>query len=261
MRPRSRPYRRVLLLIGVAVAAPSPTLAQVNIEALRQDDPPLGRSGSFTGNLTISTGNVDFIQLGLNGRHYVVDSTATTLFVGNGGIGLVGRSRFASSGLLHLRRTYAWHDWVSPEWYLQMNYDRSQNLAFRVVAGSGIRTAVAEGEWGQFGAGAALMLEHERLDLPDTALHPRETNALRLSSFLTTKLTPTETLVITSTTYVQPEIGAFSDLRILENFRLAATVTERVSITISFDLRYDSDPPDAIARLDSTLRTGITYAY
>lgn len=262
---RRRTSRRALHAVAVTAAAwllaTPPLLAQVNIEALRRDDPPLGRSGSFDGSLTVRTGNVDFVQLGLGGRHYVVDERSTTLLVGEGGIGFLSRDRFASSGLFHLRRTYRLGTWVSPEWYTQANYDRAQRLRFRVLVGSGARTGVARGAWGQFGAGTAVMLEHERLALPDTAVHPRRTTVPRSSSFLTLRITPGERLVVTSTTYVQPELGDFGDVRILENMRLASEITEELALTVSFDLRYDSRPPDGIARLDTTLRTGVTYSY
>ena len=143
--------------------------AQVNVEALRQDDPPLGYSGTFGGDLTLRTGNVDLIQFDLNARLYKVTESVTNLIVGNGGLGLLGGSSFVSSGLLHYRQTYQYNETISPEWWGQLNYDRPQLLDFRVVTGGGVRTSFASGEWGQFGMGAALMLEHERLDLPDTA--------------------------------------------------------------------------------------------
>jgi hypothetical protein len=259
----SRRATRVYALVGAAVSLVlgSSISAQVNIEALRRDDPPLGRSGSFNGDLTVRTGNVDFVQVGLAGRHYIVTESLTTLIVGAGGIGLLASSRFASSGLLHFRRTHNFNEWLSPEWYAQTNYDRPQLLRFRVVGGGGIRTAVWRGSWGQFGAGTALMLEHERLDLPDTAQHAVQTTAVRSSTFLTLKVAPNERLVVTSTTYVQPELEDLGDLRILENLRLSSTISERVALTVSFDLRFDSRPPDGIARLDSALRTGLTYTY
>jgi putative salt-induced outer membrane protein YdiY len=105
------------------------------------------------------------------------------------------------------------------------------------------------------------MLEQERLALPDTAVHAVQTTVLRSSSFLTFRLTPGERLVVTSTMYAQPQLDDVRDIRILENLRLASPITEQIALTISFDLRYDSRPPDGIARLDTTLRTGVTYTY
>ena len=249
------------VITTLLIACASPARAQVNIEVLRRDDPPLGRSGSLGGDFTLRTGNVDYVQLGFSGRHYVVTDNQTRLIVGNGGIGLLGRNRFASSGLLHYRRTYNPRDWVSPEWYGQANYDRAQLLSFRVVGGGGIRTAVVRGPWGQFGAGMALMLEHERLELPDSALHPHQTTAVRSSSFLTLRVVSEGGFVVTSTTYLQPELRALRDVRVLENVRLASPISQKIALTVSFNLRYDSRPPDGVRRLDTALRMGVTYTY
>ncbi len=254
-------YSGLRLLIVLAASLPLPVSAQVNVEALRQEDPPLGYSGTFGGDLTLRTGNVELVQVDLNARLYIVRESVTRLMVGNGGLGLQGGSRFASSGLLHYRETYRYNDLISPEWYGQLNYDRPQLLDFRVVTGGGARTSFASGEWGEFGTGAALFLEHERLDLSDAAVHDNRTTAIRGSYFLTLRLVPNENLVITSTNYLQPVVGKWGDVRTLANFRVAASVTDELDLTVSFDLRYDSGPPDEISALDTSLRTGLRYTY
>jgi len=256
----------LLLLCSVLLLPPglrpAPLEAQVNIEVLRTDSLPMGRSGSVGGDLSIRTGNVDFVALDFRGRVYDVTPTETRLLVGNGGLGFLAQSRFASNGLIHYRRSYtAVSSYVDPEWFGQINYDRSRQLTFRAVAGGGIRTAFAQGDWGQFGAGSSGMLEYERLALPDTASHPQRTLGARWSNFLTLRVVPSETLVIASTTYVQPALTDFGDYRALENLRLSASVTETLALTVSFDLRYDSRPPDGLAALDTRLRTGVTYTY
>jgi putative salt-induced outer membrane protein YdiY len=105
------------------------------------------------------------------------------------------------------------------------------------------------------------MLEHERLALPDSALHPQQTIVVRSSSFLTLRVTSGEGFVVTSTTYLQPDVLALRDVRLLENLRLASSITESVAITVSFNLRYDSRPPDGVAMVDTVLRTGVRYTY
>ena len=253
--------RGLLVLITLAAALPTQAFAQVNVEALRTDDPPLGHSGTFGGDLTLRTGNVDLVQLDLNARIYLVTESVTRLIVGDGGLGLQGGTRFASSGLAHYRETYRYNDLISPEWYGQLNYDRPQLLDFRAVVGGGARTSFASGDWGQFGMGAALFFEHERLDLDETAVHPNTTTDIRGSYFLTLRLVPNDNLVITSTMYLQPVVANWGDLRTLANLRLATSVTDELDLTVSFDLRYDSRPPDDVTALDTRLRTGLRYSY
>lgn len=265
LRPLRSGPRELFLIVALAVttlATVAPASAQVNVEALTREEAPLGRSGSLGGDLTVRTGNVDFVAVNLRARLYTVTESETRLIVGNGGIGFLDRSRFASSGLLHYRRTYtAVSEHFSPEWYLQANYDRPQLLDFRLVGGGGARTELKHGEWGEFGAGSMLMLEQEWLSLPDTALHPDATTEIRWSTFLSLRIVASETTVITSTTYIQPALGDFGDFRTLENLRLSTSITDELALTVSFDLRYDARPPDGIAALDTSLRTGVTFTY
>ena len=88
----------------------------------------------------------------------------------------------------------------------------------------------------------------------DTSHEPHE-------DFLTLRLVTSENLVIASTTYLQPVVANWGDLRTLVNFRLATSVTDDLDLTVSFDLRYDSEPPDATSALDTSLRTGLRYSY
>ncbi len=253
----------VAVLVAIAVGlAPEKVSAQVNVESLRPDDLPFGRSGTISGDLAARSGNVDFIALDLSARLYDVREGSTRLMVGSGGVGFLDKSRFASAGLLHYRVTYTnLHPDISPEWFGQINYDRPLLLNFRMVGGGGIYGGFDDGSWGDFGGGSALMLEQEWLSLPDTAAHPDQTLALRWSNYLSLRILVSETTVITSTSYIQPELGAFGDFRVLENFRLATKITDELALTVSFDLRYDSRPPDGLDALDARLRTGITYSY
>jgi hypothetical protein len=252
--------------VALAVVAPlgleHTVAAQVNIESFRREDPPQGLSGSLGGDVNITTGNVDLVQINLNARLTHVQGLVQTLTVGQGGIGFLGRNRYASSGLLHFRRTHWLRNWVAPEWYVQADYDRPLKLDYRALAGGGIRLDFARGSWGRFGAGTSLMLEYERLNLPDTASHDNRTTTLRNSTFTTLRVTPGSNVVVSSTTYIQPAfLTDVSDLRVLENLRIATSLTERLQLTVTFDLRYDSSPPDGISALDTRLRTGVTYTY
>jgi len=257
-----RTVAAIILIVATVAVVPGTAAGQVNVESLRPDDLPLGRSGEIGGDLSARAGNVDFVALDLGARLYDVREGSTRLIVASGGIGFLDRSRFASAGLLHYRRTYtSLHPNVSPEWFGQINYDRPLLLNLRLVAGGGVHGEFEDGTWGEFGGGSALMLEQEWLSLPDTAAHPGQTLALRWSNYLSLRVIVSETTVITSTSYIQPDLGAFSDYRVLENFRLSTKITDELALTVSFDLRYDSRPPDALDALDARLRTGVTYSY
>jgi hypothetical protein len=259
---RTRAPLELLLALCTIAGAPVAGAAQVNVEVLRPDDLPFGRSGTVQGDLAARKGNVDYVALDARAQLYNVRERSTRLIVASGGIGFLETSRFASAGLLHLRTTYtAFHERVAPEWLVQANYDRPLLLDFRLVAGAGGRGSFWRGAWGNVGGGSTLMLEHEWLSLPDTAEHASRTLEMRWSNFVSLKVVVSETTVITSTTYIQPALSDFGDYRVLEGAQLATSITDELALTVSFDLRYDSGPPDGLAALDARLRTGVTYRY
>jgi hypothetical protein len=235
--------------------------AQVDIESLRRDGTPPGISGSLGGDLTVRTGNTELVDLALSGRLGWVRARLTTLLIAEGGLGLLDDDRFSSSGLVHARQTLGGRG-MAPEWYAQANYDRAQLLDARALAGAGVRLRLAEGARGTLGAGVSLMFERERLDVPPEASHPSRTDSWRNSTFVSFRLVGGEALVVTSTAYAQPALDdVLGDLRILENLRIAASLTERLALTVTFDLRYDSEPPDGLAALDTRLKTGVAFTY
>jgi hypothetical protein len=249
-------------LVAAVVLLAAPAHAQVNIESLRIADADAGLSGTLGGNLAVQTGNTDFVQLGVDGRANWVRGASTTLLIGSGGLGFLAGSRFSSSALLHLRETRWLNDRVAAEGYGQINYDRPQLLDFRALAGAGARIRVASGAWGGLGAGVSFMIEEERLDLPPSAIHPERTSTWRNSTFVTLRLLGGEALAVSSTAYLQPSLAdGLDDIRVIENLSVGASLTDRLALTITFDLRYDSQPPDGIADLDTRLRTGLSFSY
>jgi hypothetical protein len=105
------------------------------------------------------------------------------------------------------------------------------------------------------------MFEHEVLDLPSEASHARRTDVHRASNYVAARITAGPQLVIAATGYAQPQIDDAGDIRIVNNVGIAVSVTRAIALTIKFDLRYDSRPPDGIAGVDTALRNGLTIAF
>jgi hypothetical protein len=235
--------------------------AQVNIEALRRDTVGPGLSGTLGTDLSVRTGNVQLVELGVHGRADLVRGRTSTFLVGGGSLGFLGGSQFTSDGLLHLRLAWILRPWLEPEWYAQVNYDKPRRLDFRALAGGGLRVRLFQDSAARLWAQSGLMLEHERLDLPAGATEPVKTTVVRSSSYLAFRVVAGDNLLVTTTTYMQPRVARPGDIRLLENLALAVSVTRAVAVTVTFDLRYDSEPPDGIRRLDTALVTGLTVSF
>lgn len=262
--PRASARRTVLVLvIGVGWASVSspPAQAQVNIESHRRERSELGFSGTLSTDLVLRTGNVEHFRLGIRGRVDYVTARTTTFIVGRGDLGFLGDNRFNNAGLVHVRHGWAWHERVMPEAYAQVNYDEPRALDARVIVGAGARLRLAETERAGLWLGTGYMYERERLDLPDTAMHPSRTSDHRWSNYLAGRLSAGAGLFLVATGYAQPRFDDFGDIRILTDLSLNISLTRMLSLAITFSLRYDSRPPDDIVSLDTELRNGITFVF
>jgi hypothetical protein len=143
----------------------------------------------------------------------------------------------------------------------QAGHDRSWRLSFRALAGAGPRFRLLDGPRAQVRWGVAYMFEHERLELLPEDEHPDRTSHHRLTTYLTANADVGEGGVISATIYTQPRIDAWGDVRVLAETRLSAGLSERLALTVSWNLRHDSRPPEGVADLDTTLKTGLAVAF
>ncbi len=239
----------------------SPALAQVNIEAQRREPADTGVAATLATDLQLRTGNVEHFRLAINGRVDYRTKTTSTFAVGRGDLGLVGSNRFSNAGLFHLRTGWRWRPRLIPEAFAQINYDEPRLLDLRALVGGGLRVGLTDMESVHLWVGTGYMLEYERLDLPDTARHPPTTTAHRWSSYLAGRVRAGPNATFVATGYVQPKLDEPADLRILSDMSMGVSITQALSLTVGFSLRYDGRPPDNVEKLDTELRNGLTVAF
>ena len=218
-------------------------------------------SGQATADFSLKAGNVEVVELAVSGRVDLGTPRTITFLVWKGDLGLVGGNRFANGGLVHLRHGRHVNTRLTLEVYGQLNYDEPLLVEFRGLVGGGVRTALTSGRHAQLSLGAGYMFEHERLDLPITAVHPRRTSLHRLSSYVAVRLGRGSRITAVSTAYVQPQLDDWGDVRVLHNARLAVEMTRALSLTLSAAFRYDSGPPDGLHRADLALTSGVAVTF
>lgn len=241
--------------------AAMPLAAQVNTERLRLDNDTAGLSGDARGDLTVRTGSVSLVLLGLGGRVDMSTPGTLTFLVGSGNVGWQDGRRFSNEGLAHLRHSRTIAPWLRAEAFTQVDYNKSRKLDFRSLLGLGPRFELVRDPTVHLAVGTAWMLEHERYDLPDSASHPHEVTTQRWSNYVSARLDPSDRLGIVLTTYAQPRFDDFGDIRVLADARIALTLSGPVALANSFNARYDSRPPDGVTDMDTTLRTGIAVEW
>ena len=229
------------------------------MEKLRRLDDGKDLSGALEFDLSVRTGNVETLDVGVGGRVDHVGDTATTLFVSDGDLGWQGGRRYSNQGLAHLRQVYRRQFRVQPEFFVQSDYDKSRNLTFRGLLGAGFRTGLFSNSAAQFWWDSAYMFEHERFELGAEDDHPERTSVHRWSNYLSSRVRVEKTTAMAWTIYVQPRVDEPGDLRVLSE----GDVKLRRSLVLvtTARMRYDSRAPAKTKSLDTALKSGIALKF
>jgi|GEM_PF-1175601 len=249
--------------------------AQVNIEKIRTDPAEDGWSGSFSLGAAFTTGNIDFADFTLGSFLAQRVGPHTTFLVTNGRFAAKRTqgdyleapdttlwdedAHYSYNALTHLRYNYALTDDLALEAYTQYEFNEFLLLDRRVLAGTGIRYRVGQGERGGFWFGTSAMMEAERLN-PDSVAPSEEVDQLywRWSNYGTTKLTIGEDSSWLTTIYYQPRIDSFDDFRVVAETGLGFALTETFSFSVDARLRHDSAPPATADGVAEVLPTDIS---
>lgn len=251
----------------------------VNVQSTLAALPDEGVSGSLTGSADWRTGNSSLLLIGTSaalsyrrGAHLVVG---------------IGRLDFAQAknpdsdryerislktfGHLRYRRTLSKRLLV--ETFQQAEYDEQRRLNLRALIGAGVRLGLVEQTQLRVGLGLAYMFEYE--DLQDDWVNDDESTQdsaanHRISSYLVGSYIVDDRTQLMETLYVQPLVigSGPGDVRLLSEsqllFKLSKSLTMSTSLVLSLDSKppvLRQDPTVAVERLDTALKSSITYAF
>ncbi|GAB5519346.1 MAG: hypothetical protein RhofKO_15970 [Rhodothermales bacterium] len=235
--------------------------AQVNIEKLRQTQDP-GWAGSISGDVLWMQGNNDLVEVGTALRIDYAQPQYDLFVLGNVRYGERSNRAYKNRSFAHARytRRLGTSPW-SIEAFGQVQNDGFRLLQLRTLQGLGPRRIHVQTDRWRIAQGTSLMLEQENLDADRVVNHPATTQSIRWNNYLyiSAQLTPTVSLI--NTVYVQPDLGPTGDVRLLHEAALRVKLAARWTLATTFNLDYDSDPPDNIEALDLSLRHSIAFSF
>lgn len=265
-----------LLCCGPLFGA-SPAQAQiVNILAKLKSKGDAGFAGGVSASLAWKKGNTELLQvkgnLGLAYRH----GPQTLFLLAAGSYGLKGEEVVVSQLFEHLRFRHSFSEWLQGEGFAQHEQDRFRRLSLRLVGGAGPRlswswtaapAALSSDAAGQgsppstglslaVAVASALMVEREAYTGDGSAA-----TAGRWSSYLQADVFFSKSLSLHHTTFIQPRLDAFADIRLLSQTALAVKANSWLGVKLSFHANYDSRPPAAVERLDLSVDSALTATF
>jgi hypothetical protein len=173
---------------------------------------------------------------------------------------------YANFGMSHLRYSYhikesAW-EWES---YTQIQYNKLLLQKARYILGTGLRVKIFDikakaNDYEQrqirMLAGSSILYEYEEIKYTDRPIGYE--NAMRWNTYLSTYLNFRH-FELTSTTYIQPNISNFKDVKFSGEYSILFRVTEPFSIRFTFNHYLDSRPPETVQRGTFYMSVGFVY--
>ncbi|MBD3257658.1 DUF481 domain-containing protein, partial [candidate division GN15 bacterium] len=160
-----------------------------------------------------------------------------------------------NDGFSHLRYNYQASSLMVIEAFLQGQYDRSQDLQQRYLAGGGLRLIAIETDRYGVAVGVSSMYEWEELTSGATTSLARSSNYLSLSA------EKKKAWSLSTTTYVQPAWEDFGDTRVLIESDLSVDLATFLAVTADVTYRHDSEPPSGTKHYDLTLKNGLKVMF
>lgn len=252
--------RHSLPLFLAALTLNGTAHAIVSMEDLHTGAPREGLSGNAALSLSTTSGNTEKEDYALGSRLQWHSGAVTDYLILRGAYGESGGVKNTENSFLHARHMYNFRPRHNAELFVQAEQDTFARLDFRGLAGLGARYTIFERESVgvvHFGLGA--FYSRERIDdsYPDGGTE----SLWRTNSYLVLKYQLSENAVLGSTTYYQPAMGDSHDFRALEQAGLKVKINDTLSLTLSYDLRYDSEPPIGVERRDTTTATTLSLEF
>lgn len=255
-------FAALFALAAAVLSTPATARAGiVNVQSILTNEAEEGLSGSLTGSLDWRTGNVDLLLLSAAPTARYRSGDHLGIAIVKGELGERVGERFIFRSFEHLRYRYSFTELILGEAFVQHTFDEFKRLRLRALFGAGPNVTLIGRDNLRVQFGVAYMLEYEELR-DDGAIDAGETDlAHRASTYLTGAYELDDRVQLVNTVYAQPRLDDPSDVRLLDESELVVQLTEKLSLTTSFSMAYDRAPPAEIKRLDTALKTAITYSF
>lgn len=168
--------------------------------------------------------------------------------------------RFIDNGFSHLRYNLEIGKRVEYEVFTQAQFNRQVRLQLRVLGGTGVRFQIYRAEKEMVYVGISYMYEYNEIEIIPEVVSFFYDN--RLSTYLSASVRPfTENVTITNTTYYQPLITDFSEVRLSSQTALTFILTKHLKFSTIFSITNDTRVPENVPATYYSVRNGIRWDF
>lgn len=227
----------------------------INMESARMQSDKTGWLGDASASFALTKNTVQVFSTNVDAHLQYKSQRSLYLIKGSYGFLKGDGQKLIDYGFLHLRYNYKIDKVIRWEVFTQLQQNVINGIKSRFLFGSGPRFKLLERKIIKIYAGTLMMYEREKGTLKSV---PTENN-VRLSSYLSFTIIPSNIVELISTTYFQPLLDDWADRRILNQAVMKIKAGKRLGIRIDWDYLNDSQP--VIGKPSENYRLGMGFSY
>jgi hypothetical protein len=252
-------FYNIIFLLGFLILSPSIHAQLLNVESVRTNADTTGWYGELEFDLSLNHYNEDVFEFtNESNLSYFSQDHAYMLLNKLKFVNLDGNS-LISSGYVHLRSTFARKGKISPELFIQYQYNNNLGLNNRALGGAGIKYRFYRSDKWQASISTALMAEYEEWQLNEQA--SIENEFLKSTSNISLRGKLSETARFKLIGYYQARPDEFFKARSILESGLQMDLSKRVAVSINFVASYDANPIIDIPNLTYELSNGFLIRF
>ncbi|MFK8007027.1 MAG: DUF481 domain-containing protein [Saprospiraceae bacterium] len=168
--------------------------------------------------------------------------------------------RFIDNGFSHLRYNYEIKKRLKYEIFAQAQFNNQVRLKLRTLVGTGLRFQIYQAEKQQVYFGLSYMYEYDEIEIVSEIVSFFYDH--RMSTYLSASIQPfSENVIITNTTYYQPVLTNFSDVRLSSQTSLTFFLSKRLRFSTIFSITNDTRVPENVPATYYSVRNGIRWDF
>jgi len=249
-------YMRLIFLIVVLKLSLSLSSQVVNVEHKRNKADTIKYSGKidFSLSATKTTENILATRNTMQLQKY--EDKSTYILLSDINFMSVDTQKYLNNGFFHLRYNYLlYQDWLIAEGFTQIQFNKVQKILRRFLWGGGFRYNVLDIDNYKLSAGNAMMYEFEFY------LDNSYNDFIRLSNYIAAEININDKFKFKHTTYFQPKIDNFNIYRLHSESAIVSSITDKLKLSIVFNLSYDTAPPVDVQNTFYTFTNGLSYVF
>lgn len=170
------------------------------------------------------------------------------------------KDRFIDNGFVHLRYNYQMSEKLEYELFTQAQFNNQIRLKLRALVGTGLRYQLYESGKQQVYFGLSYMYEYDEVEIISEVVSFFYDH--RMSAYLSASIQPfSGNVTISNTTYYQPVLTNFSDVRLSSQTSLTFFLFKRLRFSTIFSLTNDSRVPENVPATFYSVRNGIRWDF